>query len=271
MTSHSAKRTKATIGLALVLCVLLGVIAWMELQDNDSGKNNETINSIVILRAGHPDIELARQNDQWQMITPYALKVSEQRVDALVQLPRSLGKQYTLAETDLVATGLDLPQAAVKLNDTTYQLGKADLSGDRRYVSSGDHVSLAPEWVWSLVHGGVTAFADLNVFDTLPDALFLSSTEEYTPVLPLNNQALWRSMTADKIVAWDYGTWDYDTIENAIKAESAQHFQLSDSEKVAPAAALAHIFRMEDYSVIQTQPGFAYAISHARLDALLPF
>jgi|GEM_PF-1125943 len=264
MTTHSAKRTKATVGLALVLCLLLGLIAWMETNGFKTGNNHEVINSITIIRAGHPDIKLIGQADQWQMSTPYTLKVSEQRIDALKQLPNSLGEQYSLAETDLIATGLDRPQASVQLNATLYQLGNTDLSGDRRYVKSGDRVSLAPEWVWSLVHGGVTAFADLNVFDTLPEALFVSS-DDNNAVLPLNNQAQWRSLTADKIVAWEY-----DTVGDAIEAEAAQHYRLSNTDAVAPATTLANIFRMKDYSVVQTQPGFAYAISHARLDALLP-
>ncbi len=263
MTSHSAKRTKATIGLALVLCLLLAGIAWMEVGGRSSGNNNDATNNIIISRAGHPDIQLALENDQWQMIAPYSLSSNEQRVTALTQLPNSLGQQYSLDEVTLSDVGLDTPKASVQINDTVYLLGNTDISGDRRYVRVDDKMSLVPEWVWSLVHGGVTAFADLNVFDELPDSFVLfDSTSDTTH--PATNQAQWLSLTADKIVPWEY-----DSVADAMQAESAQHLRLGLADDDSVSAVLADIFRLEDYSVIQTEAGFGYAVSHARLDALI--
>ena len=77
--------------------------------------------------------------------------------------------------------------------------GAADVSGERRYAMLGERVLLVPEWVLSLVNGGVSAFADLSVFGESIASLHIGiDGDEAAPI----DATDWQTITASQIVDW---------------------------------------------------------------------
>ena len=262
MNSHSARRTKLTFALACLLVLLLGIVVWMEF--DHSGADSDAVTSptsIVIKREGHKDITLVKTESLWNMTTPYELIANAQRIEPLLNLGSASFDGYDKAEVDLPATGLNSPAASITIGGRAILLGKTDATGDRRYALIDNKVSFVPDWVWSLVHGGVTAFSDLTVFSELPDNVFLIKDNNITK---LTNIEQWQALQADKISAWSN-----DSTTRQQSQPNNTMWQLSSTEERNPAQPLATLLRFADHTLINTRPGFAFAISNARLDALL--
>lgn len=263
MASHSRKRTQLTFALAIVLLVLLAIIAWIELGSKPDGlQATQRIDNIVITRKGHDDITLVRDDSTWQMTTPYALRANTQRIEPLLGLGQAPFDGYSKSEVDLPATGLTQPGASIAFDERTFVLGETDASGERRYSMVDGAVGFVPAWVWSLVHGGVTAFADLTVFDQLPDKLYLADGID---VRELDNKTLWEALQADKIIAWP----DNPEPDSQTSIDGPRVFLLRTTGDENTGEVLATIVRTSDYAAISTKPDFAFAISNARLNTLL--
>jgi len=263
MASHSRKRTQLTFTLAIVLIALTGIIAWMELGGkSDDIQATRRINNIVISRKGHVDITLVRDDSRWQLTTPYKLRANTQRIDPLLGLSQAPFHGYSQSEVDLPATGLTQPGASVTFDGRTFVFGETDASGERRYAMVDDTVGFVPVWVWSLVHGGVTAFADLTVFDQLPEKLYLA---DGINVRELDNKTQWEGLQADKIIAWSGSP----APDSQTSIDGPRIFLLRTTGDENTGDVLATIVRTSEYAAISTKPDFAFAISNARLTTLL--
>jgi len=263
--SHANKRKHVTFALLALFLLLIGLIGWMELRDQSSNREaNEIVERITIKRKGHSDIRLNRIAERWRITAPYSLNANSQRVEPLLTLANAQFNTYEKNQVDMRATGLDAPAATLILGEREFALGLTDIEGDRRYALVDHKVALLPEWVWSLIHGGVTAFADLQVFDQLPDSLYLINETE-TRLLESREQ--WAVLQADNISAW---TTDFNANQEAgADVGSVKQWLLSGSETASENSKLADILRFEDRTLIKTQAGYAYALSNARFDALL--
>lgn len=262
MSSHSAKRTQLTISLVVVLIALVALIAWMELAGKSADSPSvKKIDRIVITRKGHSDITLVRDGSAWQITTPVTVNANAQRIEPLLSVGQSPFDGYKTTEVDLPATGLTQPAASITFDERTFLLGNVDSGGDRRYATADNKVGFVPAWVWSLVHGGVTAFADLAVFPALPDTLYLVDGDS---VQQLAAGASWQALQADKIIPW---TGNFEDSEAGKEGFRFLILRTTADEKTGE--IIATITRTSEYAAISTKPGFAYAISNARLDALL--
>ena len=262
MSTHSSRRTQITVALTCVLLFSVALIGWMELGGYQAAPQTQAdIGSIIIKRDGHADITLVKTGSVWNMTTPYELVANSQRINPLLSLGTAIFDGYDKTEVDMSAAGLDTPAASITIGTREFLLGANDVDGERRYTLIDDKVSFVPGWVWSLVHGGVTAFSDLSVFSQLPDDIYLFKDDNITK---LKNVEQWAALQADKISAWPN--------ESAPLAESRANnlvWQLSASNDPNKTEPLATLIRLEDRTLINTQPGFAFAISNARLDNLL--
>lgn len=263
MASHSARRTQLTIALTLVLFALMAVIAWMEFGGKNNGSQTvEVVDTIVITRKGHKDITLVRDASNWRMTTPFSLNANAQRVEPLLNLSKVSFDGYAASEVDLTAAGLTQPSASITFDQRTFLLGDTDADDERRYTMIDNQVGFVPAWVWSLIHGGVTAFADLTVFNALPDALYLADGDN---VKTVDNADQWKDLQADKIVPMP------DSSETGMSTSSDGNrvLKLRTTDDTSTGDVLATIIQLNKYAVISTQPGFAFAISNAQLDTLL--
>jgi len=148
--------------------VLVTAALWVAREDAQqqtaqapTARNPEIIR---IQRPEHADLVLERDNNTWQITAPCALLVNQQRLSPLLEALNTPAASYSAAEVDTEAAGLDAPLATLVLDDESIIIGGVDVSGARRYVQSADRVELVPEWILSLVGGGLSAFASNDVF-----------------------------------------------------------------------------------------------------------
>ena len=159
--------------------------------------------TIRIEREGSDDITLARNGASWFIETPCELSANEQRLEPLLGALTPGVHQYEASDVDLQAAGLVSPLATVTINETAYRIGNTDLSGERRYVQRGNQVAFVPEWVLSLVNGGVTALADLAVFADPLEQLTLTDDQGSEIVLSTADQLRpWQDLSAQQIITW---------------------------------------------------------------------
>ncbi len=264
MSNQTTKRNRLILILLATLAALGAAILLMQ-QDKQQPTaqltTSDSIESISITRANFPTIELVRRDGQWQMLEPYAIPANTQRIEPLLSLLTLPDAGYTQTEVDMNATGLNNSDTTITLNNATYTLGNPDITGERRYVLFNDKVSFVPEWVWSLINGGVTAFADLTVFPNITEPLFI---EDNGNVDALNNIAQWTELKADKIIA-------LAPSPNAQTLEKPGYtLQLAQSDNIDNADnVIASIHVYSKFATVTTQPGFAYVITLDNLAALL--
>jgi len=262
MTTHSAKRTQLAVALAVLFLLLLGLATWMEFgKMRPTPHANANIESIIIKRTGHADITLVKTDSIWKMTTPYELIADSQRIEPLLSLGTASFNGYDQTEVDMSATGLSAPDASIIIGEREFLLGESAADGERRYALIDQKVNLIPEWVWSLVHGGVSAFSDLTVFTQLPKDVFLIKGGD---ILKLANVEQWASLQADRVSAWSD---DFEPLEQARNDDAL--WQLTATETPGSVIPLATLLRLEDRTLINTKPGFAFVISNERLESLI--
>lgn len=205
---HSKTVQRWVLLLSLTFCLLLlsvAYILWKERQPKleNQGANDLAL-SVMIKRTGFDDIALSKVEDSWIMNSPCRAQVNEQRLSPLLELLSSDINQYDIKEVDLDAAGLESPSAVVIIGDIEYRLGNTDLQGERRYVQHNNRVGFVPEWALSLVNGGVSALADLSVFNNSPlkSLTVVVDGEPVRTIAEASELLLWQNLNAQKIVKW---------------------------------------------------------------------
>lgn len=193
--------------LAVVFLLLLTgmfYVLWRDNQQNtQSTQSNDQAQHMVIKREGFDEIVLRKTDDSWKMESPCQVSINEQRLAPLLEVLTPAAHQYTAQEVDLDAAGLTSPLANVVIDGIDYRLGNTDLQGARRYVQYGNQVGFVPEWTLPLVNGGVTALANLNVFDdTLSALTVLAQGEADNGISDTEELARWQQLSAQQIVPW---------------------------------------------------------------------
>ena len=207
MSSHTQllQRWIAVLLAAIgILATLMMYQLWRDSQtDLQLPPGNVDASTIRIEREGFEDITLARNGASWSIKTPCELSANEQRLEPLLGALTPGVHQYEASEVDLQAAGLVSPLAIVTINETAYRIGNTDLSGERRYVQRGNQVAFVPEWVLSLVNGGITALADLAVFAEPIEQLTLTDDQGSEIVLSTADQLRpWQDLSAQQIITW---------------------------------------------------------------------
>ena len=245
---------------SVFLTVLLGIIgALMFNEARESGgviRNQEDIREIRIARPDFADIVLTQANavDGFSIEAPCELPANTQRLQPLLDALAPSAHGYAASEVDLQAAGLNTPQATVTLNGTTVDLGGTDLSGERRYLLRDGRVEFAPEWVLSLVNGGLSALAVLEPFT---DALTTLSID-MTPVTADDLQQ-WQAISAQQIVSWPLSD-----AEAALKTQTLQAESVDDVKTL-----LLHHY--PDFVALHEQNSTcAYLFNASSLPALAP-
>lgn len=208
MASHTSalKRWALLLGSSIgILAALMAYLIWTDYRTaNGLAPVRVDAQSILIKREGFDDIQLARINEQWQIQAPCRLTASAQRLSPLIAALAPGAHQYNTSDIDLDSAGLEQPLAVVFINDIEHRLGTTDLNGNRRYLQRGNAVELVPEWVLSLVNGGISAIAQLDVFPTPLKRLTISPTDNGSDTVIDNGTKLsqWQRVAAQQIVSW---------------------------------------------------------------------
>jgi hypothetical protein len=209
----------ASVSLAMLLTVIVAV-QWNEgTRNQESNRSTSNTKTIRIQRPGFPEIILQRGvHGGWSITEPCVLPANAQRLQPLLDALTPAAISYAATEVDRDTAGLTQPAAVVFLDEVANLLGQVDLSGERRYVQRGERISFAPEWVLSLVNGGLSALASLNVFPDTLDTIASGpiaggDVESSMPDIPDPVElATWQALTAQQIV-----TWPLEDEESAIR------------------------------------------------------
>lgn len=198
---HSRKRQRlavlASVSALLLLAGALLVARQDALQREAQRPQVRDPNTIRILRPSRAELVLQRAEASWHLIAPCYLAVNKQRLSPLLEALNTPGASYSSSDVNLEATGLLSPQATVILDDEIITIGGLDVSGERRYVQSGQRVELVPEWILSLVDGGMTAFADNAVFRAEVSSVVSTTADNLA-----QGVALWTELSASQTVEW---------------------------------------------------------------------
>lgn len=198
---HAAKRRRLTtlaVGSAVVLVTAALLVAREDAQQQraqaPTARNPEIIR---IQRPEHADLVLERDNNTWQITAPCALLVNQQRLSPLLEALNTPAASYSAAEVDTEAAGLDAPLATLVLDDESIIIGGVDVSGARRYVQSADRVELVPEWILSLVGGGLSAFASNDVFAGKVTQVLIAER-----ALDVDAVGAWNGLSSGQTIEW---------------------------------------------------------------------
>ncbi len=203
--AHKTQRLVVLAGalLAALLILIVGILYHDTRQNSVSVVSSESPQRIVIQRPGFADIVLTNTKDSWLIEQPCTLQTNLQRLQPMLGALAPVVHGYAAKEVDLAAAGLLDPQAVVYLNDTQIDIGGTDLTGERRYILRNQRVEFVPEWILSLINGGITALASLDVFTRAPDQLIIHTNGD-TRTSTLSDKQLepWYNLSAQQIVTW---------------------------------------------------------------------
>ena len=208
--THLQKTRRFVIAASLLLVALMSIVGgvlWTDARNATPALQAQPdVQKIRIQRPDFPDMVLQAGTDgQWSMNDPCDLPVNEKRLQPLLDALTPAVHSYAAVDVDLEAAGLLKPEAIIIMNDQTLALGITDLSGQRRYLQRGDRVEFVPEWTLSLVNGGLSALAVLDVFPASLDELVIQSDQSADPasltVQPVE-LAEWQALQAQQVVTW---------------------------------------------------------------------
>jgi len=207
MSTHTQQLQRWIVILGASLLLLIGAMAFLMWQDKQqlpqSTVHHSDATQIRIQRQGFVDIHLSKTAELWQIDNPCTISANEQRLEPLLGALTPGPHLYNASEVDLEAAGLLTPQAIVFINETEHRIGNTDLHGERRYQQIGNKVGFIPEWVLSLVNGGITAFAKLRVLPDAIDSLVLVDSDGVeTQISSTEDIQQWKDISAQQIVSW---------------------------------------------------------------------
>ena len=207
--THGQKIQRLLYLAGATFAALLGIIGYIIFNERSAqheqqaqlSASQKALNNLKIDRPGAPTISMTHNGEQWSMTSPCQIAVNEQRLQPLFALHEPSSFTYSASEVDLQAAGLIEPLAIVTYNDTKILIGGKDLKGSRRYIQRDGSVEFAPEWILSLLEGGVTAIASTALFPSpLSDiSISDSSSGESYQATRLSE---WQTLQASQIINW---------------------------------------------------------------------
>jgi len=157
--------------LNLGLLVLAVAIGWITLRPGTDTSIEDTprlmeidkqaVHDIRIAVAGSIPIEIERQADRWQMLSPYRVPADRARIDLLLDFleARSLGS-FPASAQDLHTYGLDHPGFSVDIDDHHFEFGAQHPFKPARYLKYNGTVHMVADLVTQHALAGPEAYVD---------------------------------------------------------------------------------------------------------------
>ena len=230
MSTHTQSLRRWTLGLGgvtFVLAASMFYIMWNDRQLSEPLDSNSLAqaSALRIVRDGFPDIHLSRDGLSWNIDQPCSATANIQRLEPLLGALQPGAHQYTADEVDRQAAGLQTPEAIVYIDDVEFRIGQTDLQGERRYIQHDEVVEFAPEWVLSLINGGLTAFADPTLFLQPVDQLQITDEQGDTRIISSAPELQqWQTLSAQQVVTWPLP-------DNAITPQNSTQSQVSTASQ----------------------------------------
>lgn len=255
MISALNKRQRWVYLLTLINVMLIVAIAITLKVDKTSAEKNQLkfndVNSMEWRREGIPDIVFNRSNEQWQITSPCALPVNNQRLEPLLDALANHGDLYAADSVDRLAAGLESPQATLVINGQETAIGEKDISGEYRYLQYGATVTLVPEWVLSLVNSGLTGVADLTVFNDDVTTIKRKDNNAAIATEVFEDESL-ATLSANQIVIWPIP--DLPEITGSVSLEAMYQDGHQETLELTTTNSFAVIRRVDSHCAHVLQP-----------------
>lgn len=146
--------------LNLLMLVLVAGLGWWVYQETEpAGAGNRLaqvpaagLRRIVIDRSGDQDIELARRETGWELLTPRRLPASAFHVQMIERfLASPVSARYRPEEVDLAAAGLQTPKLSLIVDAERLAFGGLEPLSQRRYLLYRGQVVLVQDGVSALL------------------------------------------------------------------------------------------------------------------------
>lgn len=252
------------------LLIIIATIIWSDRNPISSLQQTHALPSrLQIQRPGHIELVMHKQaENEWTLQEPCTLPVNAQRLTPLLNALRPSAHTYNASEVDLQAAGLTQPLSTVLLDDTQVLIGNTDLKGERRYIMRDSNVQFAPEWILSLIDGGISAFANLSMFAFDFQQVEATHTDGSAILLSNTDPLWWQELSAQQIVTWpikDNGTSEV-SLQLSFLSDSSNSSGISESEK-----QLATVHRYENFDAVTFEASdCAYILPSDTLPIVLP-
>jgi hypothetical protein len=131
----------------------------------------QSIQTILIKRAGKPDISFRKSNTAWLMTAPLEIRANDNRINAMLQLLRTPSfTRMQAAQQDLARLGLATPAVALQENNHAFLFGTTSPLEGRRYVMINGTIHLIPDGLFPQLQQGATFFVSPRL---LPEGTLL--------------------------------------------------------------------------------------------------
>ncbi|MDH5484526.1 MAG: hypothetical protein OEY43_04745 [Gammaproteobacteria bacterium] len=166
-------QSRLLVNLLLLIAVIgLATLAVLTADKDDKtvrfipGDKN-TIENITIART-KGDIVLHKQNNQWQMITPYTLPAHEFRINQLLNLLQLMVEHsYPADKASLEKFGLLPAAASIKFDAIQIDFGITNPVNQKRYIHHQGKIALIEDKLYPLISSQPSSFLDLSLVDRL--------------------------------------------------------------------------------------------------------
>ena len=135
--------------LLLVVIVLLAAFLLLTRNDgqpeqlNVSAIDPDSIDQIIISRAGQSELHFSKQTGRWRMLSPLAAPANDTRIQAILSILSARSHtQLDVAGLDPDRFSLRSPSVTLKLNEHEFRFGDAAPMDNRRYLLYLDTVHL---------------------------------------------------------------------------------------------------------------------------------
>jgi len=204
-----AARRRRWTGIAVLALVaaVAGVVAVAVRDGSERGSTSlipADPQRLTIARPAQVDIVLERDapDGDWRITAPCTLEVEARRLSPLFEALAGGGARYPREQVDAAGAGLEPPLATLTFDGTALSIGGPDLSGERRYVATDERVELVPEWIWSLVNGGLSALAVPDVFTRTLTTIGNTDEDEHAIDGMNADVTHWNALQASQTIAW---------------------------------------------------------------------
>lgn len=272
-------RNFLNLGLLVIVALLVALVIWEPGQQQDvisklSSLETDNIKRIHIRRNTLQDIQMEKQNGNWQMLVPYRVAADETRVNAILSLINTASyAHFSAAGRKLSDYGLEPSLAQVTFNDSLFQFGDLEHITKRRYILAPENeIHLATDLFYHQLRTSASQFVSPRLFtDTqritrllLPDYQYEQKHDGSWLMTPTTN-----TISADKLNAY------IDNWQRLRASRISAASELISNEKISIELAsgnslIFEIVRNEDEIIfIRRDIGLQYHVSLQAAEALL--
>ena len=131
----------------------------------------QSIQTILIKRAGKPDLSFRKSNAIWLMTAPLEARANDNRINAMLQLLQTPSfTRMQAVRQDLSRLGLATPAVVLRENNHEFLFGTTSPLEGRRYVMTNGTIHLIPDGLFPQLQQGATFFVSPRL---LPETTLL--------------------------------------------------------------------------------------------------